>query len=135
MNGPFRISERAHSGFILMTRLADVHGSDAYVTLKDVADSMRLSEAYLEEVAASLKAAGLVRGRTGPKGGYALARDPATITAEEVLTAIEGPVTLVECQSGMVCPVEHACASKTLWGTLQKKIVASLKETTLAEMV
>lgn len=134
MTGPFRISERTHSGLILMTKLAEAHETGAYVTLKEVAAPMMLSEAYLEEVAAGLKAGGLIQGRTGPKGGYVLTRDPAKITAEDIVTALEGPVAFVECQTGAACPVQHACSSKSLWGALQKKIVTSLRETTLASI-
>ena len=134
MTGPFRISERTHSGLILMTKLAEAHAGGAYVTLKEVAAPMMLSEGYLEEVAAGLKNAGLIKGRTGPKGGYLLTRDPKTITAEDIVTALEGPVAFVECQTGAACPVQHACSSKSLWGTLQKKIVSSLRETTLASI-
>lgn len=117
-----------------MTKLAEAHERGEYVTLKEVAAPMMLSEAYLEEVAAGLKKAGLIEGRTGPKGGYILTREPKTITAEDIVTAIEGPVSLVDCQSGAACPVEGSCSSKSLWSSLQKKIVTSLKETTLAEV-
>ena len=135
MTGPFRISERTHSGLILMTKLAEAHASGERVTVKEVAASMLLSEGYLEEVAASLKSAGLIQGHTGPKGGYDLTRDPETITAEDIVTAIEGPVVLVECQTGTACPVEQACSSKTLWGTLQKSILESLRATRLADVI
>jgi Rrf2 family iron-sulfur cluster assembly transcriptional regulator len=134
MTGPFRISERTHSGLILMTKLAEAYRDGGRVTVKDVASSMMLSEAYLEEVAASLKASGLIQGRTGPKGGYELTRKPGEITAEQIVTALEGPVTFVECQTGAACPVQHACSSKSLWSSLQEKIVRSLRETTLAEI-
>ena len=134
MTGPFRISERTHAGLILMTELANTYGTGVYVTLKNVAEQMRLSEGYLEEVAAGLKQAQLIQGRTGPKGGYMLSRAPGAITAEDIVTALEGPVVFVACQTGATCPVQHACSSQTLWGSLQKKIVSSLRETTLAEV-
>lgn len=133
MNGPFRISERTHSGFILMTRLAEVHGTDARLSLKEIAEGMPLSEGYLEEIAAALKNAGLIQGRTGPKGGYVLTRDPSDITAEDILVAIEGPIAIVECQTA-VCPVEGSCVSRTLWGRLQQNIRASLHATRLSEI-
>lgn len=134
MTGPFRISERTHSGLILMSKLAEVYGTGAYVTLRDVATPMMLSEGYLEEVASVLKRAGLIEGRTGPKGGYVLTREPKNITAEEIITALEGPVAFVECQTGAACPVQHACSSRSLWSSLQKKMVAILRSTSLAEI-
>ena len=129
----FNINERTHSGLILMTCLAEQVGE--FMTLKYVAQRMKLSEGYLEEVAAALRSAGLITGRTGPKGGYALTRPPEKITTEDVITALEGPIALVGCQSnGIACPVEGGCSSKRVWNALQRKIQSSLRETTLAEI-
>ena len=136
MSGLFHISERTHSGLILMTCLAERHANEEPVTLKDVALRMRLSEGYLEEVAASLRSAGLIKGRTGPKGGYVLVRTPDAITTEDIVTALEGPIALVGCQeTGVTCPVEGGCSSKRVWHSLQRRIQSSLRETTLAELV
>lgn len=135
MNRLFHISERTHSGLILMTCLAERHADERLMTLKDVAARMKLSEGYLEEVATALRAAGLIKGRTGPKGGYVLARKPNAITTEDIITAIEGPIVLVGCQSkGAACPVENGCSSKRVWNALQRRIQTSLRETTLAEI-
>ena len=95
---------------------------------------MGLSQGFLEEVAADLKKAGLIKGRKGPGGGYCLAQPTAKITAEQILTALEGPIALAACSGGF-CPVASSCASKSLWGFLQRDIVNSLKRTTLAEII
>ncbi|HWQ99481.1 MAG TPA: Rrf2 family transcriptional regulator [Candidatus Methylomirabilis sp.] len=129
----FKLSERTHSGLILMTCLAERMGE--FLSLKEVASRMKLSEGYLEEVASALRAAGLVTGRTGPKGGYALTRPPEKITTEEVVIALEGPIVLVGCQEkGTDCPIEGGCSSKRVWNALQHRIQTSLRETTLAEI-
>lgn len=132
MQGFFRIPARLHLGFILMTELAKALD---YLTLREIAERMHVSDGYLEEIAAALKSAKLIEGRTGPKGGYRLAKDPKKISALEIVSAIEGPMELVECHGGGKCPVEHLCSSKRLWDFLQKDVRASLKKRTLGEFI
>ena len=136
MSGLFRVSARDHSGLILMTSLAERFADDSYISLQDVAGEMQLSQGYLEEVAASLKKAGLILGKQGPTGGYRLAKAPTDVTLEDILTALEGPVTLVDCQSSSVpCPVEGKCTSKHAWHRLQTRIREALHDMTLDSLL
>lgn len=119
---------------ILISTIAEANGSDDFVSLNEVARRMRLSQGFLEEIATSLKNAGLIKGRKGPGGGYKLAKPAEKITAEQILIALEGPVILVPCH-GKSCAVAKSCRSKALWGFLQKDILESLKQTTLSKIV
>lgn len=134
MSGVFQVSTRDHSALILMSALAARFEDSAFVRLGDVAEEMKLSLGYLEEVASKLKQSGLIIGKQGPNGGYRLARSPKNISVDDILTALAGPIELVDCQSGG-CPVAHKCSSKNVWNTLQQTIQKSLKATTLASIV
>jgi len=144
MNSLLRVSARNHAGLILMTQIASytVHRtpykyavrSTRYVSLSQVAKEMGLSQGFLEEIAMALKKAGLIRGRKGPGGGYQLAKPAKQITAEQILTALEGPLALVKCCKGK-CAMAGKCSSKSLWNFLQQDVTASLKRTTLAQLV
>ncbi len=135
MNSLFRVSERNHIGMILMSELARTYATEEYLSLQDIAKRMRLSLGYLEEIAYALKTANLVQGRKGPGGGYRLALAPNQITADQILTALEGPLMLVPCQDKNTgCPVETSCHSSSLWGRLQRDIVSALHQTTLADL-
>lgn len=136
MSNLFHVSAKDHSALILMSELAAVHADETFVSLQNIAEEMGLSQGYLEEVAGTLKSAGLIVGKQGPNGGYRLMRSPKEITVADILTALEGPVELVDCQSkGIACPVAHKCSSKNVWSTLQKTISQSLEATTLASIV
>lgn len=136
MSSFFHVSARDHSAVILMSELARTYDDGVYRSLQDIARTMGLSEGYLEEIASVLKRAGLIEGRQGPKGGYCLARLPQQISLEEILTALEGPVQLVDCQNkNMSCPVHEKCSSKRIWKILQETIQKTLQATTLAEML
>jgi len=137
MNSLFKVSAKNHAGMILMTILARQEScfaaDDAYVSLKDVAKEMGLSQKFLEEIAAALKKAGLIKGRKGPGGGYRLAKDAKQISAEDILVALEGAITPISCE-GAFCPVAQKCQSKTLWGFLYKDLINSLKSKSLEEI-
>ncbi|MBI5654232.1 Rrf2 family transcriptional regulator [Candidatus Uhrbacteria bacterium] len=136
MPGFFRISARDHGALILMGDLASRHKLGSFVSLQDIADRMHLSQGYLEEIAGALKKAGLITGKQGPAGGYRLARTPSSISLEDILIAIEGPIELVECQGkANLCPVSGKCSSKNAWGALQTAIRTSLRKTTLAQTI
>ena len=134
MSNLFHVSAKDHGALILMSTLAERYASGEYVRVQDVAEDMKLSQGYLEETAACLKEAGLIAGRQGPGGGYRLAKPPASISMSDILTALEGPLALVDCQAGS-CPVEGKCISKSVWGKLQKTIHASLEGMSLAEVI
>ena len=132
----FHISERNHLGMILMTELATQYKDKEFTRLPDIAEKIKVAPlGYLEEIALSLKKAGLIEGRTGRNGGYRLTEAPSKITTDQILSALEGPLALVPCQhSTMTCPVESTCLSRSLWGRLQKNILATLHQTTLADI-
>lgn len=142
MNSLFRVSARNHAGLILMAEICRpashvprrTPDAAVYVSLKDVAERMGLSQGFLEEIAMDLKKAKLIEGRKGPGGGYRLAKGADKITAEEILNALEGPVDMIGCTCGP-CDKSGCCSSKSLWSFLQRDVIKSLKKTTLADVV
>jgi Rrf2 family protein len=64
------------------TRLAEYHG---------------VPPAYLAKHLQSLSRAGLVESVPGPRGGYRLSRDPASITVLDIVDAIEGTQPAFRC--------------------------------------
>lgn len=134
MNSLLRVSARNHAGMILMAQIAEASAKGDLITLQQVADNMHLSQGFLEEIATSLKKAGLIKGRKGPGGGYMLAKPAKSISAEEMLTALEGQILPVPCSKG-TCALSGACSSKHLWTNLQKEMLGALKKISLAKIV
>ena len=67
------------------------------LTCRAIAMEFRVSEAHLSKVLQRLVKAGLLVSARGPKGGFSLAREPASVSLIEVFEAIEGPIKPVEC--------------------------------------
>jgi Rrf2 family cysteine metabolism transcriptional repressor len=118
-----------------MTELASAYEEENPVSLKRVGEHMQVSDGYLEEIAGLLKNAKLIKGVSGPKGGYRLSRHPELITAEDIVRAIEGDINLVKCHDEGVCPLEGQCRSKGMWDFLQDTVSEALKKKRLSALI
>jgi Rrf2 family transcriptional regulator, cysteine metabolism repressor len=136
-------SSKAEYGVRLMVELGR-QSPEQPTSLKAIADAERLPLAYLEQVVARLKKAGLVMSARGAHGGYWLARPAEQITMDEVVHALEGAIAPMDCfltehTDRVLCSHEpdagHHCATKLLWMRVQGGIARSLQTTTLAELV
>lgn len=133
----FHVSTRGEYGMRLMVDLAKHWGRGA-VSLRAVAAREDLPEAYLEQLVAALRRAGLVYGKRGAGGGYTLAREPAQITAGDVVRALEGPIEPQICTAEgdpvLNCIREQDCGTRDVWLKLQATIAGALDGMTLAEL-
>jgi Rrf2 family protein len=139
-------SSKAEYGVRLMVELGR-QSPDQPTSLKALADAEGLPLAYLEQVVARLRKAGLVMSARGAHGGYWLARPAEEIAMFEVVQALEGAIAPMDCFLGdhtdrVLCSHEpddarpaRGCATKLLWTRVQGGIVRSLQTTTLAELV
>ncbi len=100
---------------------------------QEIADAEEISADYVEQILIRLKAAGLVVSHRGARGGFSLARDPATITVEEVLQATEGPVTLVACEDEG-CTRETLCVTRNVWRSAEKALSAVFSGVTVEQL-
>jgi len=68
------------------------HGGGRPVQAREVSERQRIPLRYLEQILQELRRAGLVEGKRGPGGGYALSRKPEEVRLGEVVTALDGPI-------------------------------------------
>lgn len=61
------------------------------VQCREIATRQEIPEAYLNQLLAVLRRAGLVRSLRGSSGGYVLNREAASVTVADVLQAFHGP--------------------------------------------
>lgn len=135
---------KAEYGVRLLVELGR-HGAQQPVSLKALAEAEELPLAYLERIVALLKKADLVDSTRGAHGGYRLTRDPAQVTMDEVIVALEGTVAPMNCfvddseSPRVLCSHQadsgQGCATKLLWMRVQGGVMEKLQQTTLAELV
>lgn len=129
-----KISTKLHAALMLMSILAKRHKSKRPLTLTELAEA-GFSRGYLEQIATPLRHAGLIFGRKGTGGGYVLAKNPGTIKVKNIIEVIEGPIQLVDCLGQSACGLNSRCASKSVWAELQNKIIKTLNNLTLGDLI
>jgi Rrf2 family protein len=81
-----------------MKHLAEHADEGAFASAKDVAEAYGIPPEALAKILQRLAKSGLLHSQHGTNGGYTLARDAAhTISAFEVIQAIDGPLFITSC--------------------------------------
>lgn len=105
--------------------------------VKEIAGHQLIPERFLEQVLSNLKRAGLVKSFRGAQGGYLLGRPADQITLADLIQAVEGPITLMECTSEEVssrCRQSSSCVVKDVWSDVQSTLVEALNSVTVEDM-
>lgn len=136
MKSFLKVPQKVHHALLITADLAVQYGSDSPMSLTAIAERSGLSRGFLEEIAAPLRKAGIIKGRRGAKGGYILATDPADITVSDVIAAIEGPIALVDCFDDAVgCTLASLCATQNVWYRVQRQITSTLASMTIRDII
>lgn len=128
-------------GRYAVTALADIalQPPETLVSLSEIAERQDISLAYLEQLFARLRRAGLVDSVRGPGGGYRLARAPRDVTIAEVMAAVDERLNAMGCGSDKNekgCGGSQAhCLTHNLWEQLSAHVHVFLSRTTLADVV
>jgi Rrf2 family protein len=88
-----RISVKGRYALAAAVNIADRAERGGNISASSIADELKISKIYLEQVFAQLKKANILNSVKGPKGGYRLAKSPGETTAWDVLTAVELSIT------------------------------------------
>lgn len=127
-----KVPQKVLHGLCLVSNLAERYGSSTPISLEEIAEKERISQGFLEEIAALLRAAGIIRGRRGNGGGYLLIRDPRELTVADVITALEGGCWSEYCLGESETPGR---ASNELWRKVQGQVMTTLYGMTIAEAI
>jgi Rrf2 family protein len=132
-----KVSTRGEYGVRAMVALAH-HFGDGPMSIAEIARRSSVPPAYLEQLIAPLRRAELVESKRGARGGYVLARDPASIRVGDVYRVMEGPVAPMDCVSedptDQTCPLIEGCETRPIWLKVRDSIVDALDSTTLADL-
>ena len=102
---------------------------------REIARVMDIPVRYLPQLLSPLIRGGLVVATAGPDGGYALARDPASLTLLEVIEAAEGPLESPRCVlRGGPCDWAETCPVHETWSRARTALAAELRSATFADL-
>jgi Rrf2 family protein len=91
-----KLTKKADYALMAMKHLAE-HSSEGSRSAKDVSDAYGIPPEALAKILQRLAKAGLLQSQHGINGGYTLARPAHTISAFEVIKAIDGPLFITSC--------------------------------------
>jgi len=128
-----RMSKLTDYGTMVLAQLA---ASDrGLTTAGQLAEATHLALPTVSKLLKALAHAGLVLSTRGVQGGYALARPADSISAAEILDALEGPVALTECSSSNGgCDLESYCRVGMAWQRINRSIRTALEGVSLADL-
>jgi Rrf2 family protein len=106
------------------------------VVLKDVSNEEEISIRYLEQIIIPLKMNKLVKSVRGAGGGHTLAKTPSEIKLIEIIEALEGPISLVDCvDEDDSCGRIPLCATYEVWKEASTMLRQYFEKTTLQDLI
>jgi len=129
-----KLSKKSDYGLIAVKHLA-THGAEGTSSAAEIAELYGIPTPLMAKVLQRLARNGLVIARHGSSGGYQLARHPSTISALEVISAIEGPLFITSCVTSRgECYQTPTCTVREPLRRVNESILQVLGTVTISQM-
>jgi len=105
--------------------------------IQDIVREEVIPERFLEQILLMLKNAGFVESKRGVGGGYFLSRRPDEISLGEVIRAIDGPLSPLDCigkSANVKCPKEVVCGIRSVMVDVRNAMTKILDHVSLADV-
>jgi len=129
-----KLSTKGRYGTRAMIDIA-LYNESGSTLLKDIASRQGISLKYLDHILSSLRKAGLIKNVRGKGGGYSLTRPAAKITLCDIIEAVEGSLSPVECVDNPdYCKKISSCSAHDVWVKVRESIEDVLRNTSLQSL-
>jgi Rrf2 family protein len=129
-----KLTKKTDYGLISLKHLAVNRGKGS-ASAKELAEAYRIPVPMLAKVLQKLVREGFLISEQGTNGGYRLARDPATMTALEVIRAIDGPIILTNCFTAQGdCDLTKQCTVRAPLRRVHEEILKLLDSITISDL-
>jgi Rrf2 family protein len=127
-----RLSKKADYALLAMRHLA-AHSDRGAVSARELAETYDLPPELLAKVLQKLVRGQLLTSIQGIRGGYGLARPAASISVADVITAVDGPLTVTACsETNHNCEQYSKCNIRDPLWQIKDRIVSALAATSIA---
>jgi FeS assembly SUF system regulator len=128
-----KLSRLADYATVLMCRMT--REPEAAQSAAQLAEALALPLPTVAKLLKRLTRAELLVSERGGKGGYRLARSPASISLVDVITAIDGAPALTQCVSAPGhCSIETSCETRGHWAVINRAVTSVLSGVNLAQL-
>jgi Rrf2 family protein len=129
-----KLSKKSDYGLIAVKHLAEKDTGGACNT-REIANAYGIPTELLAKVLQKLVKNGLLVSQHGAEGGYALARHPSTVTAFDVIRAIDGPLLITSCVTARgACTQAPTCTVREPLSKVNEIITQALSSVTIASL-
>jgi FeS assembly SUF system regulator len=129
-----RITKESDYGILLLALMADRPTGEIH-TARAVAERAGLPLPMVSKILRSLARGSVLQSHRGVTGGYSLDRPAAETTVAQVIRAIEGPISMVQCGTEPgVCDHESDCPTRVNWVRISREIERALERIPVSEM-
>ena len=127
-----KVSTRGRYGLrILMDIAANRTGAPRMI--REIAENQGISQKYVSRLVIDLRNAGFIKSLRGVNGGYVLAKPANAISILDVVEAMEGEISIVECVGNPDCCGRcDGCPARPVWKTANDSLRNALGWITLA---
>jgi Rrf2 family protein len=127
-----RLSKKADYALIATKHLALREGC---ASAREIAEEYRIPVELMAKVLQRLARRGVLLSQQGTRGGYQLARSPASISVADVIQAIDGPLAVTACAHGDDrCGQFAKCNVRDPLWRIRERIIAALSTCSVLEM-
>ena len=136
-----KVSKRGEYALRALIDLGIAHEAGRpMLRLQEIVTKECIPSAFLEQIFAQLRAAGIVDGKRGKNGGYFLKKPADTISMGQIVRLIDGPLAPIACVSQTkyercTCPDEEHCGLRMLMLDVRNAIAEILDKYTLGQVV
>ncbi len=123
------------TGYAMLALSCLAHAQAPRLLARTIARATAVPLPYLAKLLYALRGSGLIQGKRGPRGGFALARPAATISLYDVAVAVEGADALGPCLVGLRCRARReVCPTHQFWLRERARIARHLRSISLADL-
>ncbi len=130
-----KISKLADYAVVVLAVLARRENGTA--SAADLSTLSGLPSPTVAKVMKALAKAGIVNGARGAQGGYTLVRAAHEITITQIITAVDGPISVTECvdESASMCAAAAMCGLRGRWLPVNRAIISALNDVSLVDVM
>jgi len=129
-----KLTKKADYGLIALKHLA-VNSGDVSASAKAIAECYGIPLPLLAKILQKLTKLGMLQSVAGTNGGYRLARSAKSITALEVIRALDGPIILTSCFTPHgECDQSERCNVREPLRKIHEGILQLLNTITISDM-
>ncbi len=130
-----RITKEADYGIMLLGHLASRPRGEVYAA-SEIARWAGLNLPIVSKILRTLAQGDILESHRGASGGYSLRRPAGETSVAEVIRAVDGPISIVQCGARPgACDREPVCPTRSRWVQISQIVEKTLERVPITEMV